>query len=67
MDGGCVLAGWLFGGNVGAGTVLAAVLMGPIVDGLLRRIAVALPRALRGPGDGAAGDQAGVSRSRPSR
>jgi uncharacterized membrane protein YczE len=44
MDSVCVLAGWLLGGNVGVGTVLAAVLLGPIVDILLPRMSVAPTR-----------------------
>jgi uncharacterized membrane protein YczE len=35
LDGLCVLAGWRLGGNVGVDTVLAAALVGPLVDAVL--------------------------------
>jgi uncharacterized protein len=34
----CVFVGWRLGGNIGLGTVLAAVLVGPVVDALVHWI-----------------------------
>ncbi|MGZ4582110.1 MAG: membrane protein YczE [Nocardioidaceae bacterium] len=43
-----VVAGWLLGGVVGAGTVIYAVSIGPLVQAMLPRCIVALPRAAGG-------------------
>ncbi|MFH5228605.1 YczE/YyaS/YitT family protein [Antrihabitans spumae] len=39
------VVGWMLGGTVGIGTVVVALLMGPLVGFCLPRVAVQLPRA----------------------
>jgi uncharacterized membrane protein YczE len=43
-----VVAGWLLGGVVGAGTVIYAISIGPLVQAMLPRCIVELPRAAGG-------------------
>jgi uncharacterized membrane protein YczE len=44
-----VVLGWLLGGNLGPGTVLYALAIGPLVHPLLPRLAVASRQGVRDP------------------
>ena len=41
IEGSALVAGWLLGGSVGAGTVLFALAIGPLVAFFLRRVSLA--------------------------
>jgi uncharacterized membrane protein YczE len=56
--------GWLLGGTVGIGTVLYALMIGPLVQALLPYLVVQLPASAARSGTGGVG---GVSAGRPAR